>query len=141
MHAQTEQNGNKCSLLYNYRDENLASSRGRVQAMGTPPHKLSAQDPIPYYTTLFAYKVYLQLEYFYIDQTETENSFLFFIFRTISQLNRYIKFCGYCVIVLILFQAKPSQAVVAAKRNARMRQANNKKIPDIVIKDIYHAVR
>jgi hypothetical protein len=38
------------------------------------------------------------------------------------------------------FQAKPSQAVVAAKRNARLRQAN-KKIPDVVIKDIYHTVR
>jgi hypothetical protein len=55
--------------------------------------------------------------------------------------NSYIKFCGHCIIGLLRFQAKPSKEVVAAKRNARMCQANNKKIPDIVIKDIYHTVR
>ena len=50
MLAQTEQNQNKCILLYNYRDENLTSSRGRFWAMGAPPHKLSVQGPISYYT-------------------------------------------------------------------------------------------
>jgi hypothetical protein len=72
-----KQNDNKCSLLYNYRDENLASSRGRVQARGAPPHKLSVQDSIPYYITYLSYKVYPELEYFYTDHAETESSFFF----------------------------------------------------------------
>ncbi|XP_069687064.1 histone deacetylase 6 isoform X1 [Periplaneta americana] len=37
-------------------------------------------------------------------------------------------------------KAKPSQAIIAAKRNARIRQGH-KKIPDVVIKDIYHVAR
>ncbi|KAJ9582108.1 hypothetical protein L9F63_003564, partial [Diploptera punctata] len=37
-------------------------------------------------------------------------------------------------------KTKPSQAIIAAKRNARLRQAN-KKSPEIVIKDIYHMAR
>ncbi|PNF26149.1 hypothetical protein B7P43_G04459 [Cryptotermes secundus] len=37
-------------------------------------------------------------------------------------------------------KAKPSQAVVAAKKNAKMRQVS-KKVPDIVIKDIYQTAR
>jgi hypothetical protein len=42
--------------------------------------------------------------------------------------------------VLVFLQAKPSQAVVAAKKNAKMRQVS-KKVPDVVIKDIYQTVR
>jgi hypothetical protein len=44
------------------------------------------------------------------------------------------------VIVPVFLQAKPSQAVVAAKKNAKMRQVS-KKVPDVVIKDIYQMVR
>ena len=51
MHAQTDH-----SNKYSYGIENLAPSRGRILAMGTPPHKLSC-------TTPCAYKVYPQVEY------------------------------------------------------------------------------
>jgi hypothetical protein len=51
----------------------------------------------------------------------------------------YFKFCNHYVIIHF-FQAQPSQAVVAAKRNAKMHQGN-KKVPDVVIKDIYQTVR
>jgi len=56
--------------------------------------------------------------------------------------NRYFKtfYSHPFICTFLFFQAKPSQAVVAAKRNARMRQGN-KKVPDIIIKDIYHTVR
>jgi hypothetical protein len=62
------------------------------------------------------------------------------LFCTISQQNKCFESHGHCVIVLVFFQAKPSQAVVAAKRNAKMRQVS-KKVPDVVIKDIYQTVR
>jgi len=62
-------------------------------------------------------------------------------FLQINSITDISSFVVISVIGLLRFQAKPSQEVVAAKRNARMCQANNKKIPDIVIKDIYHTVR
>lgn len=52
--------------------------------------------------------------------------------------NILLLFVSNCVFVFL--QAKPSQAIVAAKRNARLREAN-KKSPEIIIKDIYHTVR